>query len=58
MMLRNKAAIIERFGKYIDVNKYWESAKRLGEDEKAWLESHQTITYEQYLKEKPWQSTL
>ena len=54
MMLRNKEAITKRFGRYIDVDKEWEKAKQLGKDEKAWLDNRKKITFEQLLKQRPW----
>lgn len=54
MMLRNKKAITERFGRYIDVDKEWENSKRYGADEKLWLDAHKVITFEELLKLKPW----
>ena len=56
MMLRNKAAITKRFGKFIDVNKWWSKAIELGRDEKLWLDENKKITFEQLLETKPWQS--
>lgn len=54
MMLRNKDIIIDRFGKYIDVNKWWAEAKACGKDEKAWLDERKIMTFEQLLETKPW----
>ena len=54
MMERNKEAIVERFGRFIDVDKWWEKAKELGEDEKLWLDKRKIMTFEQLLKTKPW----
>lgn len=54
MMLRNKAAITERFGKFIDVNKWWDQAKQYGEREKQWLDKNKVMTFEQFLETKPW----
>ena len=55
MMLRNKSALIERFGKFIDVNKWWDQAKEWGKDEKAWLDKRKKMTFEELLLNKPWQ---
>jgi len=54
MMLRNKAAIQERFGRYIDLDKWWEQAKVYGKDEKAWLDERKVTTFEKLLESKPW----
>jgi hypothetical protein len=54
MMKRNEAAITKRFGQFINVKKWWSKAIELGEGERQWLLSHQKLTFEQLLKEKPW----
>ena len=54
MMSRNKAAITERFGRYLDVDKWWHKAMVLGKDEKAWLDENKKMTFEQLLERKPW----
>jgi len=54
MMVRNKAAIQERFGRYIDIPKNWNRAKELGQDEKAWLDERKTMSFEQLLETQPW----
>jgi hypothetical protein len=54
MMRRNAEAITQRFGRYLDVNKEWDKAIKLGSDERKWLEERQTITFNQLLKTKPW----
>lgn len=56
MMNRNKSAIHERFGKFINLNEWWESAKELGKNEKEWLDSRKIMTFDQLLVEKPWDS--
>lgn len=55
MMLRNKAVITERFGKFIDVDKCWDQAKKYGKREKQWLDKHKVMTFEQFLETKPWE---
>lgn len=57
MMLRNKAAIKERFGRYIDLDKEWERSKAYGADEKAWLDSRKKLTFERLLQTKPWENS-
>jgi len=54
MMLRNKAVITERFGRFIDVEKWWEKAKQFGKDEKLWLDKHKVMTFEELLINQPW----
>ena len=56
MMERNKEAIKNRFGRYINVDKHWITAKELGQREKDWLDSRKVISFEDLLKEKPWES--
>lgn len=58
MMRRNKAAIRERFGRYIDVDKNWHKAISLGQQEKDWLDKHKTISFNNLLKEKPWEKSI
>lgn len=55
MMERNEKAITERFGKFINVREWWEKAKELGKDEKAWLDQRKVMTFEQFLENKPWE---
>ena len=54
MMNRNKAAITERFGRYIDVDKWWEKAKEFGKGEKEWLDSNKKLSFEELLEQRPW----
>jgi hypothetical protein len=54
MMLRNKDIISKKFGKFIDVNKWWEKAMELGTDEKAWLDTRKVMSFEEFLSSKPW----
>lgn len=54
MMNRNKKAIRERFGKFIDVDKEWDKAIEYGEDEKAWLDSKRIYSFNDLLKVQPW----
>jgi len=55
MMLRNKSAIQERFGKFIDVEAQWEQAKEYGKEEKVWLDSVKKYSFEELLQQKPWE---
>jgi len=54
MMLRNKEAIKNRFGRYINVDKWWQQAMVLGHDEKKWLDERKLMTFEQLLERQPW----
>jgi glycosyltransferase involved in cell wall biosynthesis len=54
MMKRNKSAIHERFGRYIDVNKWWSWAIEKGKDEKAWIDKVKVMSFEQLLERQPW----
>ena len=54
MMNRNKRAISNRFGKYINVDKWWHKAMELGQDEKAWLDERKIMSFEQLLERQPW----
>ena len=56
MMHRNKEAIKQRFGQFIDVNKEWDKAIELGKDERAWLLSNQVISFNELLKTRPWET--
>ena len=56
MMQRNKKVITEKFGRFINVKKWWEKAKQFGKDEKKWLDERKKITFEQFLKTQPWNS--
>jgi len=54
MMQRNKELIAKRFGRYIDIDKWWDKAKELGEDEKQWLDERKVTSFEQLLVDEPW----
>lgn len=54
MMQRNKAAITKRFGRFINVEKWWEKAKQFGKEEKLWLDKHKVMTFEELLEVQPW----
>ncbi len=54
MMLRNEKMLNERFGKFIDVRKWWDKAIQLGAKEKSWLDSHKIMDFETLLKLQPW----
>jgi hypothetical protein len=54
MMERNKATIVSRFGRYIDVDKWWDTAKQLGQEEKTWLDERKVMSFEELLKTAPW----
>jgi len=54
MMSRNKAAIKERFGRFINVDKWWQKAMELGHEEKQWLDARKKMSFEQLLETQPW----
>ena len=54
MMNRNKNALRERFGRYIDIEKWWHKAMEFGSNEKKWLDSRKIMTFEQLVQSKPW----
>jgi len=54
MMLRNRKAITERFGRFINVYKWWTEAIQYGKKEKLWLDKHKVMTFEELLKTQPW----
>ena len=54
MMERNKKIITKKFGKFINVDKEWNNAINYGRNEKVWLDKRKVITFEQLLKETPW----
>ena len=54
MMRRNKKKLTEKFGKYLNIDNYWNLAKSLGKDEREWLLSRQKMSFEELLQRKPW----
>lgn len=54
MMYRNKRTLSAKFGKYLNIDKWWNRAKELGEKEKQWLDRHKVISFEELLESKPW----
>lgn len=54
MMERNRGLITEKFGRYLNVEKWWQKAMELGKDEKAWLDENKKLTFEQLLTQRPW----
>lgn len=54
MMHRNEKAITRRFGRYIDVRRWWHKAMEVGADEKRWLDERKKMSFEQLLERKPW----
>lgn len=57
MMLRNKEAITNRFGAFIDTNKWWSKAMEYGANEKKWFDKAKTITFEKLLETRPWDAS-
>lgn len=58
MMTRNKSALIRRFGRYLDVNVWWEKAIALGTNEKKWLDSKKIMSFEELLNKRPWDDSM
>lgn len=56
LMKRNKAMLTERFGRFIDIEKHWEQAKEIGKNEKKWLDARKVMTFEELVKNKPWEN--
>ena len=56
MMLRNKEAIKNRFGRYIDLEKEWEQAMIYGRDERNWLNKRAVMSFEKLLATTPWEN--
>lgn len=54
MMERNKETIRSKFGKFLNIEREWENAKKLGAAEKQWLDSAKKMSFEELLKAKPW----
>lgn len=54
MMRRNKEAITERFGRFINVDKWWDKAIELGQNEKDWLDDRKVMTFVEFIRDKPW----
>jgi len=54
MMNRNKNAITSRFGRYLNIEEWWQQAMVLGKDEKAWLDKRKIMSFEQLLERQPW----
>ena len=55
MMERNKAMIINKFGRFINVEAYWTRAMETGKEEKLWLDSRRIMSFEDLLQKKPWE---
>ena len=56
MMNRNKEALTNRFGRYIRVDKWWDKAIELGQEEKDWLDANKVMSFEELLIKKPWEN--
>jgi len=54
MFRRNEPFLRNKFGRYIDINKMWPEAMRLGQAEKEWLDAHKIMTFEEMLELQPW----
>jgi glycosyltransferase involved in cell wall biosynthesis len=58
MMKRNEKAIKKRFGKFLNLEAWWNRAIHFGKDEKRWLDANKTMSFSELLKTKPWESSL
>ena len=58
MMKRNEKALTERFGRFLDVKRWWNKAIELGKEEREWLLKEQKISFEQFLVQKPWENAF
>lgn len=56
MMRRNESILNHKFGKYLDIKKWWPKAIELGQEERDWLLKRQKMSFEQLLHNKPWNS--
>lgn len=56
MIKRNEKAITDRFGRYLDVKKWWGKAIELGKNERKWLLKRQKMSFQELLKQKPWEN--
>lgn len=56
MMKRNKTALHNRFGRFINIDKWWHKAMEYGADEKRWLDVRKKMTFKQLLERKPWEN--
>lgn len=54
MMERNKEAITNRFGKFINVTKWWDKAIEIGQEEHKWLDERKKFSFEELLIAQPW----
>lgn len=57
MMLRNKAAIHNRFGAFINIDRWWSKAMEYGANEKKWFDKAKKLTFEQLLETEPWNAS-
>lgn len=57
MMERNKPFLMEKFGKYLPVDEYWNEAIEIGSEERKWLSERQQMTFEELVETKPWEDS-
>jgi len=57
MMHRNKGMITKKFGKFINVEEWWDKSIELGQEEKQWLDNRKIMSFEQMLKDQPWNNS-
>jgi len=58
MMERNREILTKKFGKFLNVNKWWDKAIELGSGEKKWLDDRKVMSFEEFLAKKPWEPSL
>lgn len=58
MMKRNKKAIANRFGRYLNLDKEWQQAMILGKDEKTWLDARKVMSFTELLTQAPWNNPI
>ena len=54
MMQRNKAALQQRFGRYLNIEQSWSDAIKIGQEERNWLLKRQKISFDDLVRTKPW----
>jgi glycosyltransferase involved in cell wall biosynthesis len=57
MIERNRAKITEKFGRFINVEKWIPKAIKYGQEEKDWLDSVKVMSFEELLAKEPWNAS-
>lgn len=52
MMKRVAPTVHEKFG--LDLDKHWQKAKQIGQEDRDWLEANAVMSYQDYLSRRPW----